>query len=502
MRRLHAPPVRLLSHGPIRLAGDNRGRRTISPRNNAYVFGCLTLWGCAVILYLTGPYRTQFPLAVFPVSLYFLGHLTFRRIRFDLMTPLSPGNVTQLIFFLQLVVIPLLIIDSGFAQGVLMYLPGPQAIDTATAIQAVAFLAFAVGFTMMQGRHPTGPVERPAASARTVTRAYPVAMGVAFLVLGLFGFFQLFSSWSAYTSYLADPHAGTMIFETNDGTVQGAISTFFRPFLPFAFVFFWARWVDMKGTRKGVWRAVLFTVLVGGLTCLAYLSYSFNRGAIIAPLLGILAVFSRSVRRIPILLLITLGGVIFYGSLILGEYRSTAQGAAEPELLAEKVKVVDWIQVYGSAPQYSGFLIQHMDFGRNLQWGRTILASLLHPVPILGKDFRQTSGVELYNRLIYGLLPSSDQVIPSAAEWFVNFHIPGVLAAFMLLGVTLAACNRAFLRAENSFLAYSIFLASVWLSFVVVGSIAVLSQIFVYFFWPVYAYVLWRSVGMRAVAKI
>lgn len=467
----------------------------------AYIFACFTAWIIAAVVYVTGAHRAQVPLAILPVSVFFLGHVLIRGIRFDWNAPLTPGNLAQVMFFLQLVVIPLLIVDSGVAIGVLPYLPSATSIDTAVIIQSVAFASFVAGYAPSKRRHEKA--SRASShwsniSERALGLRYPAIMGILFLVIGAIGFAQLFSNWSAYSSYLADPLGRQALFEPREGTLQGAVSTFFRPFFPFALVFFWARWVDGNVRGRHIWTAIAITMAVIGVTAVANLSYSFNRGAIIAPILAILAVFSRTIRRIPTLVLITLGIAIFFGSMILGAYRATNDGYQNTEYLTEKARIVEWIQVYGSAPQFSGFLIQHTDPEQHLRWGKTIVASLLHPVPVLGKDFRPISGVELYNRLIYGPLPSSDQVVPSAAEWFINFHYPGVVLAFVILGIVLAHCNAAFLRSDNSFMAYTIFLMSVWLAFEIMSSIAVLSQIFIYFFWPAYLYALWMPLMQQS----
>jgi len=146
------------------------------------------------------------------------------------------------------------------------------------------------------------------------------------------------------------------------------------------------------------------------------------------------------------------------------------------------------LQVYGQGSQFLGFFLEETGFGTQLWYGRTIPASLLYPVPILGKSFREDSVVTLYNRLIHGDDTSLDQIVPFAGELFLNFHLLGVVLGFAVLGALVEAMQVRFLRSPNPFEAYMWCLVGIWTSFLIVGNLAVTSQIYVYFFWPFYLY--------------
>jgi hypothetical protein len=147
------------------------------------------------------------------------------------------------------------------------------------------------------------------------------------------------------------------------------------------------------------------------------------------------------------------------------------------------------IQVYGNSPQFLGFLLENSTHSPPAL-GRINTSAVLSPVPVIGKSFRLTSGAFVYNRWIYGSLVDStylgDQVVPFTGELSLDFKIPGVVFGFLIVGAIIA---RLQLRFERSATALELFVTqftSMWVAFLVVGSLEVVSQIFIYFFWPIY----------------
>ena len=166
-------------------------------------------------------------------------------------------------------------------------------------------------------------------------------------------------------------------------------------------------------------------------------------------------------------------------------------------LLVSDLDIFELFQVYLGSPQFLGFFLEQTDFGLRLNWGQTLLSSLLYPVPILGKLFRPTSGYLLYNLIIYGVPGMTDQVVPFQGELFLDFHIVGIGLGYFLLGYIIAKLQSAFDRAHNSFEAFSFSYMAIWMLFLIVGSLAVTSQIYLYFLWPIYFYFLLKFVSSR-----
>jgi hypothetical protein len=463
-----------------------------------YEAGLLAAYCGALVLFFFAPKRNEFPLAVLSISAYFITHLFVARTRPRVSTLLCPLNVIQFLYMMQLVFLPLIIVFFGFSKGVLEYLPSETARNVGILLAIVSFLSFTWGFGWTDrklSRLPdvTGPdIAGPAVYPR-VTRT----LLVLFLALGVFGYYLMFPSLISYLNYLSDPTGGAKSFQDMSGTLQGAASTFFRPFLGYAVVLAWALWIDRRRLERAMLPKVAWTSAALATLTIVNLGYSFNRGALLGPMAALLAVYSSRVRRISNAALIAGGSVVLAGAILLGEYRLMGPSpyAVGLDDLGKRVQLSDWVQVYGSAPQFAGFLIESLDYGTQPKWGETLLSSVLFPVPVLGKSFRESSGVTLYNKLIYGSVPSADQVIPFDAEVFVNFHVFGVIIAFFLVGLVIAYLQSRFTRASNSFEAYYHFLMSVWISFLVIGSAAVTSQIFIYFFWSVYLYMLSKHIS-------
>ena len=119
------------------------------------------------------------------------------------------------------------------------------------------------------------------------------------------------------------------------------------------------------------------------------------------------------------------------------------------------------------------------------------------PVPVLGESFRPTSGVMLYNEMIYGKNSFRDQIIPFQGELFLNFHIPAIAAGYWLLGLVTAGLERAFKKAKTSLDIYVVLYVSYWVLFMIQSNPAIVSQIFVYFLWPIYLYLVSRFLLTR-----
>ena len=147
-------------------------------------------------------------------------------------------------------------------------------------------------------------------------------------------------------------------------------------------------------------------------------------------------------------------------------------------------EVVGFVQIYASAPQMSAYLIESLE--GKFYYGETLLASLVYPIPVLGKPYRDRSGTVIFNELIYGDTESVDQIIPLEGELYMNFHLAGVVVGTVLLGYVLAWMQRKFMAAANPVESYAWLLMALWTVFP--GSLSVTSQIYAYSFWPIYAY--------------
>jgi hypothetical protein len=445
-----------------------------------------------VALYTVSPHRDEYLGAAVSIIAFGLVPLVLPRVRPLTQTPICPLNWALFAFFLQLVLVPLLVCLFGPAQSTLPALPSQGAINIALLVSSLAFAAFGVGYHVMAARsRSTASEPRP--------RAWPSsspALVAFYLGLGVLGLALTFHNLGSIFDYFGNATSAAPL-TVQQNSLSKVVGIFLRAFLGFACVIAWCGWID-RGRRPSPAALIGATALATGAIIISYGTFAYNRGAFVAPLVGLLAVYGLRVRRLNLRWLVVLGVV---GALLLTAFRvyrasdvSLGQAVTNPEKrhqIAAKTSVNKELQIYAGAPQFTGYLLAKTDYASDLHYGETLIASAMSPVPRLGRSFRASSGVVLYNRLIYGSQEVADQVIPFQGELFINFHLPGLIIGYLLLGLVMQRLQRGFERAPTSLQAFSWQYAATWTAYLVAGSVAVISQIFVYFFWPIYVLALW-----------
>jgi hypothetical protein len=205
------------------------------------------------------------------------------------------------------------------------------------------------------------------------------------------------------------------------------------------------------------------------------------------------------VRRLSLQTLVLLGLPIAALAVLPGQYRSSdvtaaelvRNGAARRDVFLSH-DLGSQVQTYASAPQFTGYLLETAAGSHERFSPGVLLGSLLSPVPILGKGFRDMSGPAVYNRLIYGNVDVVDQIIPFEAEVYLCLGPAGLVGAFVAIGLIIGRMQRSFDRAPSAVHAYVLQFTATWVAFLVQGSLAAVAQIFIYFFWPIYGYALLR----------
>jgi hypothetical protein len=332
-------------------------------------------------------------------------------------------------------------------------------------------------------------------------------LALAFAVLGVIGLALAFHSPAQVVDYFhaAGSHSGA----ENDADLSGPVrsaSVALRPFLAFALIAIWCRWIDERAPGQ---RLLGRTVLTAVLVMASSATYSYNRAALVAPVIGMAAVYGARVMRMRVWALVLIA-VLALGALTISRsYRNTdytvtqlVTDSSARHAVLSSADLSRELQIYTSSPQYLGYLLAETGYGTDPHYGRTLVSSALYPVPQVGKPFRDTSGVRIYNRLIYGQSSSvTDQIVPFEGELFLDYALAGVVAGYLLLGWAVARVQRGFERARDAFTVFAWQYGAVWLAFLVVGSIAVFSQIALYFFWPVLVYALLRDRPERPAAQ-
>ena len=459
-----------------------------------------TLWvlainAIALIGFACAPVAQEYPLAGAGILAFLFVQAFLPACRIRVTVPVCPANIAQGYYWIQLVLVTVLVGYYGFSQGLLPHLPSKSAIDLAIVIHVVGYLSLLYRVSMLQSRGPEADSLVHRRSGRSQAVPHPAAPGTAYLivpfaVLGLLGLLLTHGGVAGFIDYVSSPIEQRLRAEEAT-TPQGAAGNFLKHFLGFAVVLAWSWWLGK--TPRG--RVSIIAVTAGVVIALLVANFSYNRGTMLGPLVGLTAAFSVHVWRIPFKSVVLAGALALSVAFVFGWYRSTDLDVTDlsASAVADTWKpdgLVDFVQIYASAPQMSAYLIESLE-GR-FYYGQSLLPSLVYPVPVLGKPYRDTSGPVIFNELIYGDADSLDQIIPLDGELYVNFHLAGVVLGNVLLGCLLAWLQYKFMTARRPVETYAWLVMALWTMFP--GSLSVTSQIYVYSFWPMYTYFAVKSV--------
>jgi hypothetical protein len=436
----------------------------------------------ALVAFTCSPYAAEYLLGALAIGVFLLVQVLLPACRPVWEAPLCPANIAQACFWIQLVLVPLLIGLYGISLGTLPRLPSADAIQTGMILRVLGYVAFCVSYqlsgrAMPERRRDLG--QAPPWLSSTLT--------VVFLVVGVLGVCLLYQGLGEFVELVSSP-VKDRERTAEETTPAKAAGTFLRPFLGFGLVMVWSGWLARTRRRRSFGSALLATALLLPLLVLA--NFSYNRGSLLAPLLALAATFSVHVRRISYPAVALGAALVLAAAIAFGWYRSTSLdvtnlAAMDLDEAWSADHVVELAQIYPSGPQMAGYLIEERG-DAPLYLGRTLVCSVLYPVPIFGKAYRVDSGVGIFNMLIYQDPENVDQVIPFDAELYINFHIPGVVAGYALLGLFVCFFQGRFLAAPWAIESYAWLLLGLWTVFP--GSLPVLSQMCLYSFWPIYVY--------------
>jgi len=466
-------------------------RRNLMPRSTLWVLASSAI---ALIVFACSPVAQEYPLAVIGILAFLFVQVFLPACRICATAPVCPANIAQGYYWIQLVLVTVLIGYFGFSQGALPYVPSKGAIDLAIVVHVVGYLSFCIAYqcsSRVTGGRTFWSAE---ASGGQEGLRHESAPGTAYLivpfaVLGLLGVLLTHGGVAGFIDYVSSPIEHRLRAE-EPTTPQGAAGSFLKHFLGFAVVLAWSWWLGRAPRRK----VSIIAVTAGVVIALLVANFNYNRGTMLGPIVGLAAAFSVHVWRIPFKGVVLAGVLALSMAFVFGWYRSTDLDITEVSASAvadtwNSEGVVDFVQIYASAPQLSAYLIESLE--GKFYYGRTLLPSLVYPIPVLGKPYRDTSGTRIFNELIYGDTDSVDQIIPLDGELYINFHLAGVVLGNVLLGCFLAWLQGKCVGAPNPVESYAWLMMALWTVFP--GSLAVTSQMYVYSFWPIYSYFVVKS---------
>ncbi len=442
--------------------------------------------GMALGVFAFSPFASTYPLAVLGIVAFLFVQVVMPACRPNLETPLCPGNLAQGFFWIQLVLVPILIGYFGVSLGQLPNLPSSGGMNLAIVLRVIGYLAFSAAYQCFCKPAPRSEESQLEASSDMPSPFFIIA---SFAVIGLIGWLLFFGGVGGFLEFASTP-AEERERRMEATTLAGAAGNFMRHFLGFAIVWAWSVWIGGSRGRINWLLAGCGTLMV--IALLAVANFNYNRGAMLAPALAIAAAYSVHVRRLSLTLVGVAGVVVLAGAFAFGWYRSTnlqITDLAQEEIsspLGDPQGLVDTVQIYASPPQMTAYLIDDLDLDNRSYGGSTLLPSVVYPIPVVGKPFRESSGVYIFNEMIYGDPDMFDQNIAYDAEMYMNFHVAGVAVFYFLLGGLHSLLQVRFLRATRPIDSYIWLVLSIWTVFP--GSLPVLSQLCIYSFWPIYGY--------------
>lgn len=446
-----------------------------------------------LVLFLVAPgTELLFPTNVFALVIFGSTLYVLPGIRPTSDRAIAPVSWALFLFGVTMVVCPLLISFLGVSQSVLPHLPDLAALHRALSVTIVAFVAFCVSCSLaLRGFH-----NRRARGVGWFTESLPRWLTTTFVVLGVAGLVLSFGGLGSVLSYLTSPEKARLA-RLDDPTLAGAAGLVLRPFLGFGFVAIWCRSIDTSTQPYRLARSKLLLVMAG--TLLAYGTFGFNRASFVYPLVALVGVYSRYIRRIRAAHLLGLATIGLVLILTIGVYRSRDTtlgeftGTLDSTPITHDFDLDSEVQAYGAAPQFLAFAMTEADLIPP-RWGRAVLSGIASPVPVLGQPFRSSAGTGLYNSWIYGTAGIRDQVLPFAGEMYIDFRVPGVVLGFVVLGLVIARLQFAFDRATSAIGVFVTTYVGIWLAFPIIGSAEVVSQTLIYSMWPVYTAIVYAII--------
>jgi hypothetical protein len=448
------------------------------------------------VAYFWAPSDRQFPAAPLSAFIFATVLTLVPRSKPVVKNLLCPWNWALLVFFFQLICLPFLVTLTGPSEGVLPRLPSSFAINMAMILNSVAFVTTCCVYNhFSKSKRDRNSFHLPFGTAPATRIDGSVRWIGVFGILGITGIFLSFGNLAGLANYFNDPAFYRESLLDLSSTWRGFLGLLLRPFLGFALIAAWCKWIDLGGTKVSVWRRSVVALCLLVAVVFSFSTFTYNRGAFAVPLIAVATVALVKGDKVAWRMMVIGGLLLLALTPLYALYRSgTLLGEDllhNPELqdqLLENVEVSDTVQMYGSAPQYLGYLLEESHWGRDPQLGKVTISSLLSPLPLLGKSFRQTSGAAVYNRMIYGTPDIADQVVPFTGESFLDLQVPGILIAFSIFGWVLYRIEQAFEESRSAVEIYLWQYVSIWTCFLIFGSISVLSQIVIYFGWPIYLY--------------
>ena len=112
----------------------------------------------ALSAFMISPFAPEYPLAGISILAFIFAQAFFPACRFSGQAPLCPSNFAQGFFWIQMVLVTVLVGYWDFQQGTLPLLPSKDALNIAIIIRVIGYLAFCAAYEWFSNRRRVGRV--------------------------------------------------------------------------------------------------------------------------------------------------------------------------------------------------------------------------------------------------------------------------------------------------------------------------------------------------------
>src|SRR5262249_3060881 len=194
----------------------------------------LAATGVALVAFACAPQAHECPLLAVGILAFLFVQAFLPACRISVSAPLCPGNIAQGFYWVQLVLVTVLIGYFGFSQGTLPHMPSPDAINVAIMIHVVGYLSFSLAYQCFH----TPAVDESVAPAPRNARGTAYLI-VPFAAIGLLGLYLAHGGIDEFIEYISSP-ARHREHVDETATPEGAAGSFLKHFLGFAVVLAWS----------------------------------------------------------------------------------------------------------------------------------------------------------------------------------------------------------------------------------------------------------------------
>lgn len=376
----------------------------------------------------------------------------------------TPKNAMLFIWLHKLVVVPIELVLIGNKASFL----GTQNQSIYMEV-GIVFLSF-VGFLWGWQLNLLKPIKRLYASNSAISH-----WAIIYLIIALISLLFLYGSLIDYWKGAIFTYVTQEVLEDAGGSVLGYLANVGQRFWAFGVLLGWCWWKQQFNIKGWYWYFLWILFFMIG-------TLSSNRSNMLYPLLTFASVMAAHWQPRQKIWVVLGGAGLIFLSLFWGYLR------VQPTL--DAAQITNLFNVYTSDNDYA-WRAHQLYLGTPYQitpllyienQTTTIWASLLDPVPIIGKAFREESGPYIYNLAIHDATIAQDQVIPVAGELYYNGGLSLLLLGYFWVGTIYRWLDAVFKKyiILNPVLAASFFYLSLLFNATLVLSLSVLVQFLLY----------------------